>query len=400
MAIYEPIRDGFSEFNRMLQDAQTWDERHEAVQQQKNMDNLKLQNGIEQQMFNNKMALASHDLATNRDDRAAEQLDFNIMDSNRKFELNEEATRLGMQSTEEGIKNSKLDRMKKVQDLQEYQMQEAQRPVLMAQAAEQVFNYDPIGDREQAGADAMSRLSQNKSALKMVDSWNQPKKGYLKAEQNKIKGEINRIASSLTSTAQVSALQDQADKAMSLSVQFTNNGDVDTANKLVQKAQMLEDRAAAIVTDHAKDFTKNEKSRVAQQKMANDAFKFGHNQLRKDLSPASDVLDTFPDQKAGITYVEGLYRRLADLPQVDAEGTPIPGTDNAPRNEKEAGALKELALTTFRENHNAIYREYLAAKGNPTRLAEWEEKALDIFGYLPMKPFVRQIWRGKAKAGK
>jgi hypothetical protein len=133
---------------------------------------------------------------------------------------------------------------------------------------------------------------------------------------------------------------------------------------------------------------------------AEKAFKWGHDQLRKDLSPSSDILDTFQDQKAGINYAEGLYERLASLPQKDEDGNPIEGTNSSPRNNREAAELKRVAMDLFRENHNNSYLDYLAARksGNPADMEEWTASALATFGYLPVKPFVKQIWRGKVKA--
>jgi hypothetical protein len=127
------------------------------------------------------------------------------------------------------------------------------------------------------------------------------------------------------------------------------------------------------------------------------AFEFGHNQLRKDLSPSSDILDTFPDQKAGIEYAEGLFTSLADKTIINKDGKE---ESAAPRNKREAALLKKKALALFRDNHNTAYNQYVSVKNNPKRLAQWEEMALNEFGYLPVKPFTKQIWRGKVKAKK
>ena len=132
-------------------------------------------------------------------------------------------------------------------------------------------------------------------------------------------------------------------------------------------------------------------------KQADAAYKWGQESLRKAMSPASDVMDTFADQKAGIDYAERLMAKMADIQVNDKDGNVI-GT-LAPKNNKDATRLRDLVQKKYRQNHNDAYQDYLVAQKsrNPERLAEWRQSALDEFGYLPIKPFVDQIWMGTSK---
>jgi len=134
----------------------------------------------------------------------------------------------------------------------------------------------------------------------------------------------------------------------------------------------------------------------ADSKQADAAYKWGQESLRKAYSPSSDVMDTFPDQKAGIDYAERLMAKMADIKVTTEDGTE---RTLDPRTNKEATRLRDLVQNKFRENHNDAYQDYLVVRksGNKDRLEEWRQDVLREFGYLPTKPFVDQIWMGTTK---
>jgi len=74
MALYDPIRDGFNEFNRLLIDSQTWDENHkQRAADRMHRDNV-LESNLVQREFENKMAKERQILAEHGDVRAERQL--------------------------------------------------------------------------------------------------------------------------------------------------------------------------------------------------------------------------------------------------------------------------------------------------------------------------------------
>ena len=73
MALYDPIRDGFNEFNRMLIDAQQWDAQHQQRQADVTHRNNVLESNLVQRAFENKMAEERQLLAARGDDRAERQ---------------------------------------------------------------------------------------------------------------------------------------------------------------------------------------------------------------------------------------------------------------------------------------------------------------------------------------
>jgi hypothetical protein len=84
MALYEPIRDSFREFNRMLIDAQTWDERHAQRESDKKYKHAVLQSNITQRAFENEMSAKSMDLRNKGETRAAADLE--LRTSNQSFQ--------------------------------------------------------------------------------------------------------------------------------------------------------------------------------------------------------------------------------------------------------------------------------------------------------------------------
>jgi hypothetical protein len=71
MALYDPIRDGFREFNNLLLDSKQWDERHAAAEADKDFKWSVLESNLVQQEFQNEMAQDRLLLLQHGDVRAA-----------------------------------------------------------------------------------------------------------------------------------------------------------------------------------------------------------------------------------------------------------------------------------------------------------------------------------------
>jgi hypothetical protein len=71
MALYDPIRDGFREFNNLLLDSKQWDERHAAAEADKDFKWSVLESNLVQQEFQNEMAQDRLLLLQHGDIRAA-----------------------------------------------------------------------------------------------------------------------------------------------------------------------------------------------------------------------------------------------------------------------------------------------------------------------------------------
>jgi hypothetical protein len=108
-------------------------------------------------------------------------------------------------------------------------------------------------------------------------------------------------------------------------------------------------------------------------------------------------MKTFADQAAGIAYVQKLYTEKSREPILNEAGEQVGA--KAPRSNAEASEFTVDVMKEFKENHNSSFADYEFAKksGSPERMEEWRVAALEEFGYLPIKPFVKQIWRGKVK---
>jgi hypothetical protein len=85
MAVYEPLRDSFREFNRMIIDAQQFDAMHEQRAMDNRMKNTILMGDLKQRAFNNEMTVRAANLADKREDRAALALSQQILNQNRNY---------------------------------------------------------------------------------------------------------------------------------------------------------------------------------------------------------------------------------------------------------------------------------------------------------------------------
>jgi hypothetical protein len=74
MATYQPLRDAFREWNRMLIDGQQFNKQHELNQADQRMRERQLESQLGLQAFNIKMAGARHELAKRGEQRAANSL--------------------------------------------------------------------------------------------------------------------------------------------------------------------------------------------------------------------------------------------------------------------------------------------------------------------------------------
>ena len=82
MALYDPIRDGFREFNRMLEDSQQWDAAHAQRAADTKYKNTVLQSSLVQREFENQMSEKRQLLLDRGDVRAEKQLDLTTKTTN------------------------------------------------------------------------------------------------------------------------------------------------------------------------------------------------------------------------------------------------------------------------------------------------------------------------------
>ena len=88
MAAYEPIRDSFREFNRMLTDSQSWNARHASSTADRELKQTMLLNQLEQQKFSNEMTTRAMVISEEGNDRAADKLREDIAHNDRVFKSN------------------------------------------------------------------------------------------------------------------------------------------------------------------------------------------------------------------------------------------------------------------------------------------------------------------------
>jgi len=117
MALYDPIRDGFNDFNRMLIDAQQWEAQHKAREQEKVYQDTVLQSNLVQREFENQMTEKRHTLAINQDTRAATQLDEAIADQSFRHKMANDTLGIQRDNLEINQKELEMKQVKHVQDM-------------------------------------------------------------------------------------------------------------------------------------------------------------------------------------------------------------------------------------------------------------------------------------------
>jgi len=109
MAAYEPIRDSFREFNRMIIDAQTWDAKRGAEQADFRLKEVMLKNQLEQQAFNNMMAKGRYDLAVAGHEQGVQE-SF-IRQAQWQQQYNQDMFKLGLEQEQNNITNDLNERI-------------------------------------------------------------------------------------------------------------------------------------------------------------------------------------------------------------------------------------------------------------------------------------------------
>ena len=134
MALYDPIRDGFREFNRMLQDAQTFDDRNAQAQSERAYRHTVLESNLVQQEFENQMAKQRHVLAMNGDVRAERDLTLRIKSQKDNLEIRNKELALSTASGERDASRLKMNQEKHADEI----------TILGAQAEEATRPYTPV----------------------------------------------------------------------------------------------------------------------------------------------------------------------------------------------------------------------------------------------------------------
>jgi hypothetical protein len=133
------------------------------------------------------------------------------------------------------------------------------------------------------------------------------------------------------------------------------------------------------------------------QRRLDAAFEFGHKALEKAFAPSNNIVPVTGDVQAGMIFSQGLYADIANRPIKNKKGK-ILRESGAPRTVAEAGALRKKVMQIHKEKHNEWYAEYKALKNSKDAegMVDWEQLAIQVFGYLPTKPFEKQIYRAKS----
>lgn len=118
MALYDPVRDGFREFNRMLVDSQQWDEQHAARAADRAYKDTVLQSNLVQREFENQMAGKRHQLAVNGDNRAAAQLELAVADQSFRHGIANEQLNISKTNQQMTAKELAMKKEKHVFDMQ------------------------------------------------------------------------------------------------------------------------------------------------------------------------------------------------------------------------------------------------------------------------------------------
>jgi hypothetical protein len=127
MAAYQPLRDAFREWNRMIVDSAQFDKQHELNIADQRMKERQLESNLGLQAFNMKMAAARHELSKRGEQRAADSLDLqrsihtqNKLQQQRAFERNNRKDKLA-----EEVHDVSLQSLKSQQILHEANAEKA-----------------------------------------------------------------------------------------------------------------------------------------------------------------------------------------------------------------------------------------------------------------------------------
>lgn len=145
MAAYQPLRDAFREWNRMLIDGQQFNKQHELNQMDQRMKERQLESQLGLQEFNMKMAAANHELRARGEDLRAEKFEWDknvhnekVLTENKKWDAERAdkkfMNRLTEESHEQAMKNQKT-----AQQMNELELEQA-----LVQTQEEQLDFSQI----------------------------------------------------------------------------------------------------------------------------------------------------------------------------------------------------------------------------------------------------------------
>jgi hypothetical protein len=145
MAAYQPLRDAFREWNRMLIDGQQFNKQHELNQMDQRMKERQLESNLGLQEFNMKMAAANHELRARGEDLRADKFEWDknvhnqkVLTENKKWDAERAdkkfMNRLTEESHEQAMKNQKT-----AQQMNELELEQA-----LVQTQEEQLDFSQI----------------------------------------------------------------------------------------------------------------------------------------------------------------------------------------------------------------------------------------------------------------
>lgn len=134
MALYDPIRDGFREFNNLLLDAKQWDERNAAAEADRAYRHSVLESNLVQREFENQMTQKRFILAQSGDVRAERQLNATIADQKARLEIANKQLGISQANQKINAEELTLKKAKHVQDMR----------IVTAQANNLSRPYEPV----------------------------------------------------------------------------------------------------------------------------------------------------------------------------------------------------------------------------------------------------------------
>jgi hypothetical protein len=405
MAAYEPIRDAFREFNRMIVDAEVFDKEHAIRRNDQEMKRLTILNGLEQQAFNNRMMEKEFALRVRGEKRMAENAGHARRMSLLNYGLNVEAGKRDQTRLEDTVANSQLNRQVTEHNLDLSIAANAPRPMNLAGLVSEENMLDSefqseFTDMMQRNGIAMDRsgnvtdLEGNLRELKPLEQRNlligisslndryldsdaevrndiasmelnvqellkardeipagpmhQAKRAPFTAELNKIRGMQQREMAKLTPAGQVKRWTEQADR-LRRQARALASLEPKMAEAALTSADALDKRVKDIHDANLARLTKGSKDKEP-------TTKDGLEQIARTLNPARANLSGFPKANAAIEYANRMYNMLlqSDLPIFQQQ----PG-------ELDDNYVIRLATEAIQQASNQHNKLYNAALGMP-----------------------------------
>ncbi|GAF77698.1 unnamed protein product, partial [marine sediment metagenome] len=164
MGIYDPLRDSFSELNRMLIDAQQWDEKHAEMAADRNYKAVTLQSNLQQQEFQNQMAQRRLNLTERGENRADSALAQTALNQERNYKLSQEELEVTRQNADTSAAGLEIRKQAegRAQELQASKLQksEAEAEAIARPFEPTYINLDFIPEHVKADPAFQERLKQ------------------------------------------------------------------------------------------------------------------------------------------------------------------------------------------------------------------------------------------------